>query len=214
MEWQIQLENFLLWIVEQNEVFIWFFFFFSNLLENVFPPWPGDTVTVFGGFLVAQSLEFGKTGFGIMGLFSSTYLGNVCGAYLMIKFGARFLKWVQKKEFPLKKEIYDEEKIQKTFDWFHKNEILVILFSRFSAGIRFFVAIIAGMVGINLYKFFLYFSISVILWCGLLIQGGYSLGSNWGLIVEYIALYNKVFFAILALSFVVFVFYTLWKKIS
>jgi len=63
MEWQILLENFLLWIVEQNILLIWLFFFFSNFLENVFPPWPGDTVTVFGGFLVAKSQEIEGGGF-------------------------------------------------------------------------------------------------------------------------------------------------------
>ncbi|NCN08504.1 MAG: DedA family protein [Leptospira sp.] len=214
MEWQILLENFLLWIVEQNILLIWLFFFFSNFLENVFPPWPGDTVTVFGGFLVAKSQEIEGGGFGIFGLISSTYLGNIFGAYLMIKFGDKFLKWVQIKEFPFKKELYDEKKIQKTFHWFEKNEVIVILLSRFSAGIRFFVAIIAGMVGINIFKFFLYFSISVFLWCGLLIQGGYSLGSNWGLIVEYIALYNRVFFSSLGLVLIIFLFYSLLKKKS
>lgn len=214
MEWQILLENFLLWIVEQNILLIWLFFFFSNFLENVFPPWPGDTVTVFGGFLVAKSQEIEGGGFGIFGLISSTYLGNIFGAYLMIKFGDKFLKWVQIKEFPFKKELYDEKKIQKTFNWFEKNEVIVILLSRFSAGIRFFVAIIAGMVGINIFKFFLYFSISVFLWCGLLIQGGYSLGSNWGLIVEYIALYNRVFFSSLGLVLIIFLFYSLLKKKS
>jgi len=132
----------------------------------------------------------------------------------MIKFGDKFLKWVQIKEFPFKKELYDEKKIQKTFHWFEKNEVIVILLSRFSAGIRFFVAIIAGMVGINIFKFFLYFSISVFLWCGLLIQGGYSLGSNWGLIVEYIALYNRVFFSSLGLVLIIFLFYSLLKKKS
>ena len=214
MEWQILLENFLLWIVEQNILLIWLFFFFSNFLENVFPPWPGDTVTVFGGFLVAKSQEIEGGGFGIFGLISSTYLGNIFGAYLMIKFGDKFLKWVQIKKFPFKKELYDEKKIQKTFHWFEKNEVIVILLSRFSAGIRFFVAIIAGMVGINIFKFFLYFSISVFLWCGLLIQGGYSLGSNWGLIVEYIALYNRVFFSSLGLVLIIFLFYSLLKKKS
>lgn len=214
MEWQILLENFLLWIVEQNILLIWLFFFFSNFLENVFPPWPGDTVTVFGGFLVAKSQEIEGGGFGIFGLISSTYLGNIFGAYLMIKFGDKFLKWVQIKEFPFKKELYDEKKIQKTFKWFERNEVIVILLSRFSAGIRFFVAIIAGMVGINIFKFFLYFSISVFLWCGLLIQGGYSLGSNWGLIVEYIAMYNRVFFSTLGVLLIIFLFYSLLKKKS
>lgn len=203
MNWNDLLLEFLDWISIQNPIFIWLFFFFSNFLENVFPPWPGDTVTVFGGFFVAQTIEQDAK-FGIFYLITATLLGNYAGAVLMYKFGHRFLNIIRHKNFPFKKELYDEERIHQTFHWFRKNSILVIILSRFSAGIRFFVSIIAGMSHLNFYLFSLLYNIAVILWCGLLILGGYSVGKNWNTILEYLDLYNKIIGTIIVLIILFF----------
>jgi membrane protein DedA with SNARE-associated domain len=192
MEWNEILESILEWIGQQDKIWIWIFFFFSNFAENVFPPWPGDTVTVFGGFFVATTTEANPSGFGMPGLIASTILGNIAGAYTMYKIGHRFLNFVRNKDFPFKDELYSEEKIEITFGWFRKNAILVVVLSRFSAGIRFFVSIVAGMVKMNLFLFFSLFTVAVIFWCGLLIAGGYSLGNNWEHVLEYLAIYNRM----------------------
>lgn len=191
MEWAQSLDSLLEWVGAQDKSFIWLFFFISNLAENVFPPWPGDTVTVFGGFLVAQTQELNPSGFGLPGLLTSTLLGNLAGAWVMYKFGHRFLNFVRHKNFPWKEELYSEEKIHNTFQWFHRNFVMVIVLSRFSAGIRFFVSIVAGMIHVNPFVFLGLFTLAVVLWCGLLIFGGYSLGSNWELVLEYLAVYNR-----------------------
>jgi membrane protein DedA with SNARE-associated domain len=207
MEWQNTLEHFLNWISLQDGFVIWIFFFFSNLLENVFPPWPGDTVTVFGGFLVANEDGLNPTSFGIMALASSTFFGNLAGAYLMLRFGHRFLNFIRRNKFPGTSSLIDDESIHRTFGWFKRNAILVVLISRFSAGIRFFVAIVAGMVGMNRYLFFSLFSIAVTLWCGLLIGGGYMLGSNWETVLEILNVYNRVILVLISISVLFFLFY-------
>ncbi len=202
MKWNEYLLEFLEWIQLQNEVLIWIFFFLSNLLENVFPPWPGDTVTVFGGFYIGHTFNE-SGGFGIWGLISSTILGNLAGAWIMYKFGHRFLNFIRHREFPFKEELYDEEKIHSTFSWFHRHAVLVIVLSRFSAGIRFFVSIVAGMVRMNFLLFAGLFTLAVILWCGLLIYAGYSVGQNWDIILEYLEIYNRIVL-FLILLFVLF----------
>lgn len=211
MEWTEILESTLEWIGHQDKIWIWLFFFFSNLAENVFPPWPGDTVTVFGGFFVAATSSSNPSGFGMSGLITSTILGNLAGAYIMYKIGHRFLNFIRKKNFPFKDELYSEEKIEITFSWFRKNSILVILLSRFSAGIRFFVSIVAGMVRMNLIIFFSLFTVAVILWCGLLIAGGYSLGNNWEKILEYLAIYNRFILGFIGIGIIA---YFTWKFVK
>ncbi|MCB1192587.1 MAG: DedA family protein [Leptospiraceae bacterium] len=202
MQFEHYLEQLLSWISTQETWIVWFFFFFSNMTENIFPPWPGDSVTVFGGFLVAQDVHQ-HSDFGWVGLLSSTMAGNLVGGYIMYILGEKIILWMQNHTFPLKAQLYDEEGLQKTISWFSRNSVLVILFSRFSAGIRFFVSIVAGMTNVPILTFLSCFTIAVVLWCGLLISGGYFLGKNWQYILSLLSIYSKVIsifiFSILAI---------------
>jgi membrane protein DedA with SNARE-associated domain len=209
MQWEIFLDEILNWITNQNPVVIWVFFFFSNLMENVFPPWPGDTITAFGGFLVAKSIGMEGGGLSFLSLGTSTLFGNLAGALIMYRFGHVFLNWIRLRDFPFKSELYDEEKIHQTFDWFKRNSVLVILLSRFSAGIRFFVSIVAGMVRMNLVLFLTLFTIAIFLWCGILIYAGYSLGNHWDLVTEYLEIYNRFIVGVLMAGLLIFF---VWKK--
>ncbi|PJZ30868.1 DedA family protein [Leptospira kmetyi] len=185
---------------ETDPIFLWLFFAFSNFAENVFPPWPGDTITVFGGFLVARNLH----SFGWVELVTSTLAGNLFGAWIMYRFGEVFLQWIQKKQFPFKDSLYDEESIDKTLSWFQRNSIVVVLFSRFSAGIRFFVSIVAGMVKMNPILFFGVFTGAVILWCGILIGSGFYLGSHWEDVLGFLEIYNRIIVTLIALIAILF----------
>lgn len=125
----------------------------------------------------------------------------------MFIFGKKMIHWIQNNEFRFKKYIYSEEEWKKTLSWFEKYSAFVILFSRFSAGIRFFVSIVAGMVSVKWYEFLVYFSIAVFLWCGLLIGGGYYLGKNWENVIEILGLYNRIVIVVIVLVLSVFLLY-------
>ncbi|AXR65242.1 DedA family protein [Leptospira mayottensis] len=195
---------------ETNPIFLWFFFAFSNFVENVFPPWPGDTITVFGGFLVARNLD----SFGWLELITSTLAGNLLGAWVMYRFGQIFLHWVKEKEFPFKNSLYDEKSIEKTLSWFQKNSVLVVLFSRFSAGIRFFVSIVAGIVKMNSILFFGCFGVAVILWCGSLIVSGFYLGSHWEYVLGFLEIYNRIVIALIVLIAILFYWHRKRKTVT
>ncbi|EPG76032.1 SNARE-like domain protein [Leptospira fainei serovar Hurstbridge str. BUT 6] len=195
------LEYLLDWVANLPPILVWLFFAASNLTENVFPPWPGDTVTAFGGFLLAR----GKIGF--WSLITSTLVGNLLGAWLMYSFGHHVLAWLKHRNFPFKAELYDEEAIEKTLNWFSRNSVIVVIFSRFSAGIRFFVSIVAGMVEMHPILFFSCFSLSVLIWCGILIYAGHYLGSHWEVVIEFLAVYNEIISIILVSAGIGFLIY-------
>lgn len=195
------------WIAVQNTAIIWLFLFFSNFAENVFPPWPGDTVTVLGGFLVAQNGNISW-----LSLLSSTFLGNLTGGFVMYKFGKVAIGWMKINNFPFKKSIYDEDQLQNTFEWFTKYKITVIVLSRFSAGIRFFVSIVAGMSKMNVFSFLFFFSLAIIIWCGLLIGGGFYLGKNWEMILHALKIYNRFVMAFIGIAIAMIVFTKFKKK--
>ncbi|TGL90378.1 DedA family protein [Leptospira congkakensis] len=203
----LQFDAFLARILELPPLVLWIFFCFSNFLENVFPPWPGDTVTVFSGFLSSSP----GSPLSFISVVAATYLGNLLGALVMYFFGERFLYFLKRSRFLFLSTFYQEENLHKTLDWFRKYEIVVVLLSRFSAGIRFFVSIVAGMSKMNVIKFITLYSIAISLWCGLLLFGGSLLGSNWNQIIVMLSYYNQTIGIVLICIFLYFL-YQIWKK--
>ncbi|MBL8032213.1 MAG: DedA family protein [Leptospiraceae bacterium] len=185
----------------------WLFVFFSAFMENIFPPYPGDSVIVLGGYLWGA----GKVSF--FSLASAVYAGNIAGAGVMYYFGEHVLdffrrrfrnKWTQ--------EILDAESLKKTENWFRKWGVIAVILSRFSAGIRFFVAIVAGMFRMNIVVFLLCFSLATLLWNSLLIYGGYVLGENWRKVIEYMQVYNTIIIGLMVTAIAGYILYRRYKK--
>lgn len=202
------IDSYLEFLKSLPPILLWFFFCFSNTLENLFPPWPGDTIIVFSGFLSAAS----DPPLGILEVALATYLGNLLGALVMYKFGESFLGWIKSGRIPFLTHLYQEENWQKSIQFFQKNQVLVVLFSRFSAGIRFFVSIIAGITKMNMIKFVILYSVAICLWCGALLTGGYLLGQNWEQIIVILSMYNRLVGGFIALLVIIFLFQIYVKK--
>ncbi|MCS6985163.1 MAG: DedA family protein [Leptospiraceae bacterium] len=179
-----------------------FFIGFSAFIENIFPPYPGDTVIVFAGYLLAKRL------IGLSELVISVYAGNLAGASIMYYFGEHVLDWIQKISRGRLLADFDKSKIDTTKKWFDRYGIWTVIFSRFSAGIRFFVAIAAGLVRMPFFLFLLCFALATTLWNALLIYGGYALGENWEKMLEILRIYNIVVIGLLASIIVVVL---LWR---
>lgn len=185
---------------------VYAFLVFSTMLENIFPPWPGDTIVVFTGFIAARGTVT------ITGLMIAGLTGNLLGAYLMYFAGEGLLahgRRLQEKTNSafIKKHLeslVSEDSMQKTSAWFEKWGALFVLVSRFSAGIRFFVSIIAGISGMNLLVFTATFSAGVLVWNSILIGGGYALGDNWEQILEWLRVYNIVVVAVISVLVILF----------
>ncbi|TGL69030.1 DedA family protein [Leptospira jelokensis] len=204
----IPFETILNRILELPPLVLWAFFCFSNFLENIFPPWPGDTVTVFSGFI--SSSEHSPISF--IAVIFATYVGNLLGALTMYYFGERFLLFLKETKIPFLSKLYHEENLRKTLVWFRKFEIVVVLVSRFSAGIRFFVSIVAGMSKMNIIKFVILYSIAISLWCGILLFAGSFVGSNWNQIIVILSYYNRTIGVILFIIFVTIMVQILRKR--
>ncbi|MDH4262112.1 MAG: DedA family protein [Spirochaetia bacterium] len=163
----------------------WLFLFVSVFIENIFPPYPGDTVVVFAGYIAGMGhLKFSH-------LLISIISGNLLSATVMYYFGLEIMEFMSNR---LKNEklikIFSRKGLESTHKWFERYGFWAVVFSRFSAGIRFFVAIIAGMVRMHISIFLFAFLIATILWNSILVYGGYVLGKNWNQLLKYIQLYS------------------------
>lgn len=163
----------------------WVFLLASVFIENIFPPYPGDSIVVFSGYLAHSGhLSFLSIGVAIT-------VGNLTSAALMYYFGERVMEFfLARIKSPTLKEVFSTDHLVKTHDWFNKYGLAAVVFSRFSAGIRFFVAIVAGMVRMHIALFLAAFFIATLIWNTVLVGGGYLLGKNWEEMLIYIRIYS------------------------
>lgn len=170
----------------------WFylFIFLSSFFENVFPPYPGDTVTFVGGYLAGT----GRLTFPLV--FLCAGLGCLAGAMLLYFLG----KGKGRKAF-LKngRWILDREHLEKVERWFKKYGEKVLVLSRFLTGVRSVVALAAGVGNVGVKKMTVYTSISIVLWNGIILFSALKVQQNWREILQMIQIYNKVVLVVVVL---------------
>lgn len=178
--------------------------FFCAIIENVFPPIPGDTVTVIGAYLITT----GKLGF--WGVYISTSVGSLVGFFIMYVLGLKFGRSFVRSKF--KSKIFSQEMFDKVESWFVKYGYWVILANRFLSGTRSVIALFAGFFHLDWYKVILLGLISALIWNGLLIYAGYLLGVNWEIITDIISQYNKIVIALTVIAIIIFVLIKKYRK--
>jgi membrane protein DedA with SNARE-associated domain len=189
-------DSFIQFIKSIDAAYLYPALFISAVLENIIPPIPGDTVTLFGAYLVG----IGQLSFS--GVFAATALGNFAG-FMLLFFLGRFLG----KEFFLNRSFryFPKENLLKAEIWFQKFGYRIILFNRFLSGARSVISIFAGVSGLKTGNVALYCLASCLLWNGMLIYAGYKAGKNWETLTAFLKQYNQtvLFFIIAALVIVV-----------
>jgi membrane protein DedA with SNARE-associated domain len=145
----------------------------SAFVENLFPPIPGDTITVFGAFLVGT----GKLSF--LGVYLATTAGGLLG-FLALFWLAGLLgrRFFIEKDYPFLKA----EKIVKAEAWFDKYGFLLIALNRFLPGVRSAVSIAAGLARFSRTAVALLALLSCAVWNLIWILLGQTLGKNWDVV--------------------------------
>jgi membrane protein DedA with SNARE-associated domain len=178
--------------------------FVSAYIENTFPPVPGDTVILIGAYLITT----GKLSF--TGVWLSTTFGSILGFFTMYLIGYKLGRGFITSEKRAK--IFDYDRIHKTEAWFSRYGYWVIAANRFLSGTRSVISLFAGIFKLTGYKVLLLATISALIWNGLLMYAGYTLGANWERIVDIISQYNKIVIAITLLLVLGFVIYRYFFK--
>lgn len=140
----------------------------SAMLEYVFPPFPGDTITLFGAALI--------TGFGWNGVlvFIAIFAGSLGGALLDYWFG-RKLAVRRTRADKIGKQ---NPALNRALAAFDRHGPAYLMLNRFLPGIRALFFVAAGMTNMPLRQVLLYGGISLALWTGLLIAVGAAIGAN------------------------------------
>lgn len=178
------------WVSGHGGVWVYLIVLSAAILENVFPPYPGDTI-LFAGAVLASA---GLVSIPLVLLCGVT--GNVGGAMLVYYFGySRGRKYF----LTHRGKFIDPAHLERIERWFKRHGSRIILISRFLTGIRSGVALAAGLGEVPAAKMVLYTTISTICWNGLIVWLALSLGTNWEAIYEFASLYNRMVLALLCL---------------
>lgn len=207
-------DDLLAWIQALPPSAVHTFLVVSTMTENLFPPWPGDTLVVFAGVLVARDVIT------LPGAVLSTLVGNMIGAWIMYVAGERLLLLARAMHAGMRpgyarrllEDVVSEDGLSRAHAWFERWGLWFVLVSRFSAGVRFFVSIVAGISRMNVMSFSLAFAIGVLSWNLLLLSGGLALAENWRSVLDWLQIYNMVVLGALGLVVIAFVWHSLRRR--
>lgn len=186
---------------------LYLFLFLSSVVENIFPPIPGDTITALGAFFVGQ----GKLDF--VFVYVITTIGSTVGFIVLYGFG-----WFLGKEFFIKKDFrfFPAKSISHGEHWFARFGYFVVLANRFLPGIRSVISLVAGASMLRPLKVSIYALASAAVWNYIWIQAGYSLGNNWAdvrqRVEELLRKYNIIAAIVLAIVIFGWIIYQIYKK--
>lgn len=149
----------------------------AAMIEYLFPPFPGDTITLFGAVLItAHGWSFGA----VLGV---VMLGSIAGSMLVFRLGDR-----------LRLRRVDGPDRWATLAWlvqrFRRHGAVWLVLNRFLPGMRSLFFVAAGMAGMRPRAVIFYSALSSLLWNLGLIALGAALGANVDSLLGWVRRYN------------------------
>ena len=181
-------DAFLDYLRAAEPAYIYFLLFVGSFMENVVPPIPGDTLIVFGAYLV---------GLGIIQLWPAYFLmwaGSALGCLLI--FAIAYTKgrpWFQRWE----PRIFSDANLSLGEKWFSKHGQKIVIFNRFLPTVRAFVGVVAGLGRMHPVRMTLYVIFGTLIWNSLLVYFGLKVGENWHLVTQVLKAYNRAILVLL-----------------
>ena len=141
-------------------------------IENLFPPFPSDTVVAFGSFIAARG--HGSAA----GSFLATWIGNVAGAMLMYWLGRRYgaERLMARLAERGRGETNAEARIE---GWYGRRGVWALAFSRFLPGLRALVPPVAGALRVPPLQALAAMAIASGIWYGVITYLAFRVGTNW-----------------------------------
>ena len=168
--------------IEQSPAWLVFLtVFLASYVENIFPPIPGDTILIFGAYLVGR----GELSFSMA--LVTTLMGSVLGFLTLYVAGYKYGRGFM---YSRQQTWFSPKSLQRVEDLFEKWGYRVVLINRFLAGLRSVVWLFSGVGKLNIWKVIILSIISSLLWNGTLIWLGSTIGENWEQIGVYLKRYN------------------------
>lgn len=195
--------NFFDWMEALPAVWAYATLFIVAYGENVVPPIPGDMVVVFAGYMA---------GVGLLDLWAVILLSTIGGA-------AGFMSMYGIGYYVGRRALTSDEYrwlprtgIESAQRWLNEYGYGVVAANRFLSGARSVISLTVGAAQMKPLPTLLWSSVSAAVWCGLISTGGYFVGDNWRLVVEYVRTYGRWMVIILTTIAVVLAIRWYWTR--
>jgi len=164
----------------------------ASFIEYVFPPFPGDTVLLLGGVLVAAS------GWSPVFVISAATFGAVLGSWIDFELG----RWIRRRPSTtfarfLRRRGLDRA-VRKVVSRFERHGSVYIAINRFLPGIRGFFFVAAGMANLPLRSVLLWGTLSALAWNAFVLTMGFVLGGNLDAVQTFFERYTLVAWGLIA----------------
>ncbi len=169
----------------------------ASLIEYVFPPFPGDTVALFGVYLVFAASYDGPTAY------LALVAGAIIGGQATWLVGRRIGRGAERPAF-LRGERATEA-IATIEEHFARHGSLFLALHRFVPALRSFVFVAAGMSGVSFVRVLLLGGLSAALWNGALFALGFVAAENWERLTSFVSIYSWIAMGVVALAIAVVV---------
>lgn len=143
-------------------------------IENIFPPFPADTVVAFGSFLAARGEGTA------VGTFLATWLGNVLGAMGMYAVGQRYGAGMVEEHFSKGKRAGAEKRFR---EMYKRYGLAAVFITRFLPGVRAIVPPLAGAFRIPAAGTAIMIALASAIWYAVVTYLGYQVGTSWEALV-------------------------------
>ncbi len=176
----------------------------ASMIEYVVPPFPGDTIALFGVFLASTA------GWNIALVYLTLNVGAIAGGVIAYGFGraiapaARRPRWLRGPR--------SEKAIATITARYQKHGAAYLAINRFVPALRAFFFVGAGIAGLPLRAVVLWGGISAAVWNAILLALGWSVGANWERMLAWARAYSAVATAILIGVVVLFVIRAVWMR--
>ncbi len=194
MEW---FEQFLTWLEKfgetPNQPLVLLILFFSAGIEYVFPPFPGDTVTLVGALFV------GKWHWSFTLVFVAVTLGSTAGAAVDYLFGRKLYAWRESRDSGA------DRGIRRVLEGFRRWGIWLIAANRFFPGIRAFFFVAAGMAGFSFWPVMALALVSALAWNVLIVGLGLYIGAEFDRLREVVGKYQTAVWILIGAAVIVII---------
>jgi membrane-associated protein len=176
--------------------------FLSSTVEYVFPPFPGDTITLAGAILVTAA------GYNAALMFGAVTGGSLAGSFLVYVFGTKLYQW-----WVRRKGGVEDPRLHSLGERFRRWGAAYIAINRFLPGVRSFIFVAAGLARLPAWKVMGWSALSLILWNGLVVAVGMALGTNMERMERVFREYTLAVWGVLGAVGLAWLVRALWRRL-
>lgn len=204
---QVNFDQIITYLSSHGAYYIYAAVFLGALAENLFPPLPGDFIILAGAYLAGRGeVDYAP-------LYALSVAGGLIGAMIVFYFGR-----LKGRDYFINggNKLVNPVNLRKIEGLFFRWGSLILLSSRFIAGLRSLIALAAGLGDVSPVRMVWLTLASFCIWNLLLIGLLWAVKSNWLKLVELIKTYNimliTISLAVMLLLLIVYRIRGVFKK--